>query len=116
MSTPARARPRFTTTLLAHGGHTHKVMGTVSSVQGNHLMVKTADGKTAMVMLDAKTKITRGKTKVGSWKRYSYWWTKPTVTTFSDTGLTSGQSVTYRVEVSDGRNVRKSAAATVRVR
>ena|SRR5687768_16119391 len=48
----------------AHGGHAHKVMGTVSSVDGNHLMVKTTDGKTVMVMLDAKTKITQGKTKL----------------------------------------------------
>ncbi|MEV0287720.1 fibronectin type III domain-containing protein [Kribbella sp. NPDC050820] len=58
----------------------------------------------------------RGKTKVGSWKRTSYSWTKPVVTTFSDSGLTSGQSVAYQVEVSDGRNVRRSAAAAVRIR
>ena len=48
----------------AHEGHAHKVMGTVSSIEGNHVMVKTADGKTVMVMLDAKTTITRGKTKL----------------------------------------------------
>ena len=48
----------------AHGGHTHKVMGTVSSVQGTHVEVKTTDGKTVMVMLDAKTAITRGKAKL----------------------------------------------------
>jgi hypothetical protein len=49
---------------LAHGGHAHKVMGTVSSIDGKNFMVKTTDGKTVMVMMDAKTKITRGKTKV----------------------------------------------------
>ena len=48
----------------AHEGHAHKVMGTVSSVEGNNVMVKTADGKTVMVMLDTKTAITRGKTKL----------------------------------------------------
>ena len=48
----------------AHGGHAHKVMGTVSSVDGNHITVKTADGKSVMVMIDAKTAITRGKTKL----------------------------------------------------
>lgn len=48
----------------AHGGHAHKVMGTVSSVDGQNFMVKTTDGKTVMVMMDAKTKITRGKIKV----------------------------------------------------
>ena len=48
----------------AHTGHAHKVMGTVSSIEGSHLVIKTTDGKNAMVMLDAKTKITRGKTKL----------------------------------------------------
>ena len=48
----------------AHGGHAHKVMGTVSSVDGNHVMVTTTDGKSVMVMLDKKTAITRGKTRV----------------------------------------------------
>ena len=41
-----------------------KVSGTVSSIQGEHLMVKTFDGKEAMVMLDAKTTITKDKKKV----------------------------------------------------
>jgi hypothetical protein len=49
---------------LAHDGHAHKVMGTVTNIAGNHVTVKTTDGKTAMVMLDAKTKITQGKNKV----------------------------------------------------
>ncbi|MEO8256259.1 MAG: hypothetical protein ABI868_02835 [Acidobacteriota bacterium] len=50
--------------LAAHEGHSHKVLGTVSSVQGNHVEVKTTDGKRVVVMLDAKTKITRGKEKL----------------------------------------------------
>ena len=50
----------------AHTGHAHKVMGTVSSVDGNHLMVKTTDGKSVMVMVNAKTKITQGKTTVAA--------------------------------------------------
>ena len=40
------------------------VMGTVSSIDGNNLTVKTADGKSVMVMMDAETKITKGKTKL----------------------------------------------------
>ena len=48
-------------TVAAHEGHTHKVLGTVSSVQGNNLVVKTTAGKSLTVMLDANTKITRGK-------------------------------------------------------
>ncbi len=51
----------------AHTGHAHKVMGTVSSVDGNNLMVKTTDGKTVMVMVNAKTKIVQGKTIVAAW-------------------------------------------------
>jgi hypothetical protein len=48
----------------AHEGHAHKVMGTVASVDGMKVRVRTADGKTVMVVLDAKTKITQGKTKL----------------------------------------------------
>ena len=49
---------------LAHEGHDHTVMGTIASIDGTNLMVKTADGKQTMVMMDAKTKITQGKTKL----------------------------------------------------
>src|SRR5688500_14151867 len=45
----------------AHEGHTHKVMGTVSSIDGKNVVVKTTDGKTVTVVLGAKTKITQGK-------------------------------------------------------
>jgi len=48
----------------ANEGHAHKVMGTVSSIDGRNLMVTTTDGKTVMVMLDAKTRIMQGKSKV----------------------------------------------------
>ena len=48
----------------AHEGHAHKVMGTVSSVEGKNVMVKTTDGKSVMVMLDDKTMVTQGKAKV----------------------------------------------------
>ena len=44
--------------------HDKTVMGTVFSITGNNLAVKTADGKNVMVMMDAKTKITRGTTKL----------------------------------------------------
>jgi len=53
--------PRFA---LAHDGHDHTVMGTISSIDGTNLMVKTADGKQTMVMMDAKTKISQGATKL----------------------------------------------------
>lgn len=47
----------------AHGGHTHKVMGTVSAVHDKHLEVKTTDGKTVAIALDAKTVYQHGKAK-----------------------------------------------------
>ena len=48
----------------AHEGHAHKVMGTVAAIDAKNLTVKTTDGKTVMVMLDGKTRITQGKNKV----------------------------------------------------
>jgi hypothetical protein len=51
-------------TALAHEGHMHKALGTVSAVDGNHLTVKKTDGKTLVVMLDKQTTVTRGKDKV----------------------------------------------------
>ena len=48
----------------AHGGHTHKVMGTITGVAGSNVVVKSTDGKSVVVVLDAKTAITRGKTKL----------------------------------------------------
>jgi hypothetical protein len=58
----------------------------------------------------------RGSTRIGSWTRTSNSWTKPTVTAVTDSGLSSRQTLSYHVEVSDGRNVRKSPAVSVRVR
>lgn len=42
------------------------VMGNITKVDGMNLMVKGADGKEIMVMMDAKTKITMGKNKVNA--------------------------------------------------
>jgi hypothetical protein len=49
--------------LTAHAktARAHKVSGTISSIQGNNVMVKEADGTTVTVMLDGKTHYTRGK-------------------------------------------------------
>ena len=51
-------------TVLAHAGHMHKALGTVTSVQSPHVEIKTTDGKTMTVMLDKDTTITRGSAKV----------------------------------------------------
>ncbi|MEV6269176.1 fibronectin type III domain-containing protein [Kribbella sp. NPDC051936] len=58
----------------------------------------------------------RGSTRIGSWSRTSNSWTRPTVTSVTDSGLTSRQTLSYRVEVSDGRNVQKSSTVSVKVR
>ena len=58
----------------------------------------------------------RGRTRIGTWSRYSYPWTAPTITTFTDSRLSSGQTLGYHVEVTDGRNARKGTAAAVKVR
>jgi hypothetical protein len=48
----------------AHGGHLHKALGTILSIQGEHVEIKTTDGKTLTIMLDKKTTFTRGKEKL----------------------------------------------------
>lgn len=50
-------------TALAHEGHAHNVMGTVTMLHENHLEVKAAkDGKAVVVVLNDKTKILKGTT------------------------------------------------------
>ncbi|HXD16296.1 MAG TPA: hypothetical protein VN654_04710 [Vicinamibacterales bacterium] len=47
----------------AHEGD-KTVMGNITKIDGMNLMVKGADGKEIMVMMDAKTKVTLGAKKV----------------------------------------------------
>lgn len=49
----------------AHEGHAHRIMGTIKSVGGSHLVVATTDVKTHQpkdvdVTVDAKTRFRRG--------------------------------------------------------
>lgn len=48
----------------AHEGHLHKALGSIASVQGENVEIKTTDGKTVTVVLDKKTAVTRGKEKL----------------------------------------------------
>jgi hypothetical protein len=48
----------------AHEGHMHQALGTVSSIDGQHVVGKTTDGKSVTVMLDKETTIRRGKQKL----------------------------------------------------
>lgn len=41
---------------VAHGGHSHHVLGTVKAINEDHLLVTTKDGKEVEVHLTAKTK------------------------------------------------------------
>jgi hypothetical protein len=54
----------FPSMMLAHEGHPHRFLGTVSAVQGGQLEVKTTDGKTVVFTLDAKTVVQQGRIKV----------------------------------------------------
>lgn len=43
--------------LLAHRGHEHKVMGTVTMAAADHLMLKDRDGKNITVKVTKETKV-----------------------------------------------------------
>lgn len=49
------------TTVLAHEGHAHKVMGTVTMVGADHVMLKDTTNKDVTVYVDGKTKVTKDK-------------------------------------------------------
>jgi hypothetical protein len=51
------------TTLGAHEGHAHSIMGTITAVHDNQLELQTKDGKKVSVTLNDKTTILRGKVK-----------------------------------------------------
>lgn len=47
--------------LLAHPGHEHKVLGTVTMAAPDHVMLKDKDGQDHSVQINAETKFTRAK-------------------------------------------------------
>ena len=51
----------ITGTAQAHPGHEHKIMGTVTMVAADHVMLKDKDGKDAMASITKDTKIVRAK-------------------------------------------------------
>ena len=46
---------------IAHPGHEHKIMGTVTMAAADHVMLKDKDGKDATVSLHKDTKFLRAK-------------------------------------------------------
>ena len=49
--------------VIAHGAHGHHVMGTIAAVHPNHIVVKTADGKSVGITLDDKTEYLKKEAK-----------------------------------------------------
>ncbi len=49
--------------VIAHEGHAHKLMGTITAVhaEANHLEIKTTDGEAADLVVNDKTKYIKGK-------------------------------------------------------
>ena len=48
---------------MAHPGHDHKVMGTIMSIEGQQVMIKTTEGQERTFQLTSLTKVVRGKQK-----------------------------------------------------
>lgn len=48
----------------AHEGHTRKVMGTLTMVAADHVMVKTTAGKAYKITVDGTTKVIHGSMKM----------------------------------------------------
>lgn len=46
---------------LAHEGHEHKVMGTLTMAAADHVMLKDTDGKNVTIQVTKDTKVTRDK-------------------------------------------------------
>jgi hypothetical protein len=49
---------------LAHDGHTHRIMGTITAVDAKHLEVKTPSGENLSIQITDKTLVTREKRKL----------------------------------------------------
>ena len=47
--------------VLAHDGHDHKVMGTITMAMADHVMLKTTDGKDVTIQVTKDTKVTKDK-------------------------------------------------------
>lgn len=48
---------------LAHPGHDHKLLGTVTAIDGNKVSMKTTEGKTETFLVTPLTSFKRGKQK-----------------------------------------------------
>lgn len=53
----------FAVPAFAHEGHVHKILGTISKIDGNQVQIQGADGKKVVVALNDKTQILKGTVK-----------------------------------------------------
>jgi len=58
----------------------------------------------------------RGSTNIGSYNYASYYWETRKLYAMVDTGVKSGQTVTYHIEVHDGRNIVKGPSVSIKVK
>jgi hypothetical protein len=61
VSTLAVALSLGSSLALAHPGHDHKIMGTVTMAAADHVMLKDKDGKDVTVHVNAETKVLQAK-------------------------------------------------------
>ncbi len=47
--------------VLAHDGHDHKVLGTITMAAADHIMLTTTEGKDMTILVTPETKVTKGK-------------------------------------------------------
>ena len=61
VSTLALTVSLIASSVLAHPGHDHKILGTVTMAASDHVMVKDKDGKDVTVHITADTKVLQAK-------------------------------------------------------
>lgn len=87
----------------------------LSSTVANQVSVSFKDGYD-LDNLTLTYNVFRGATNISSQKLTTYFWEPRKTITVVDKGVKSGQTVSYHIEIHDGRNVRKGPAFSVKVR
>ena len=87
----------------------------LTSTTANQVAVKFADVYD-LDNISLTYNVFRGTTNIGSYKYGSYFWEPRKTYTVTDTGVKSGQTVSYHIEVHDGRNIIKGPSTTITVK
>ncbi|WP_020387599.1 WD40 repeat domain-containing protein [Kribbella catacumbae] len=88
---------------------------TLSSTVANQVSVSFKDSYD-LDNLSLTYNVFRGATNISSQKLTTYYWQARKTVTFVDKGVKSGQTVSYHIEIHDGRNIMKGPALSVKVR